>query len=381
MPDPARSVPPAGAPAAARTRARWFDRWRKRARADDRDPGDIACRNCGTDAPGAFCPACGQETTLRLPSAGQFMRDAAGRYVAFDGRMWRTLVPLLCRPGFLTREYLAGRRRRYIRPARLVLVLALVMFAVARFVADPTTMIELGDTPPTPPAGTQAPSSDPPPADAKRSPVTLSFEPPARPAGKAIVIDDRPPAEGGSVGLEVDDALNLRWRGMASPLGAAIDRRLDAFNRLDRSEKVNAIVGGMLRYGPYALVGLLPAFALLLQVLYVWPRPGPGGPSGTAAAHGRDAGRPRRYSEHLVFAAHNHAFLALAGTLAALLPWTAAIAALVAWVVAYLPLSIRRAYGGGWPGILARSLVITVVYSLLFALELVALVVAAIVLR
>ena len=65
------------------------------------------------------------------------MRDAAGRYVAFDGRMWRTLVPLLCRPGFLTREYLAGRRRRYIRPARLVLVLAIVMFAVARFVADP----------------------------------------------------------------------------------------------------------------------------------------------------------------------------------------------------------------------------------------------------
>ena len=46
-----------------------------------------------------------------------------------------------------------------------------------------------------------------------------------------------------------------------------------------------------------------------------------------------------------------------------------------------MPLSMRRAYGGGWPGILARSLVITVVYSVLFALELVALVLAAIVLR
>jgi hypothetical protein len=376
MPDPAGSVPPAGAPAATRTRARWIDRWRKRARADDRAPGDIACRNCGTDAPGAFCPACGQETTLRLPSAGQFMRDAAGRYVAFDGRMWRTLVPLLCRPGFLTREYLAGRRRRYIRPARLVLVLALVMFAVARFVADPATMVELGDAPATPPAGAQAPAPEP-----KRPLVTMNVEPPARPAGKAIVIDDRPAAEGGSVGLEVDDALNLRWRGMASPLGAAIDRRLDAFNRLDRSEKVNAIVGGMLRYGPYALVGLLPAFALLLQVLYVWPRPAPGGRAPGGASGDRDGGRPCRYSEHLVFAAHNHAFLALAGTLLALLPWTAAIVALVAWVVAYLPLSMRRAYGGGWPGILARSFVVTVVYSVLFALALVTLVMAAIVLR
>ena len=32
-------------------------------------------------------------------------------------------------PGFLTREYLAGRRKRYVRPARLVLVLAIVLFA------------------------------------------------------------------------------------------------------------------------------------------------------------------------------------------------------------------------------------------------------------
>jgi len=233
--------------------------------------------------------------------------------------------------------------------------------------------------PSTSPASAQAPAADAPASGANRPPVTVKIEPPARP-GKAIVIDDRPDALGGSVGFEVDDALNLRWRGMASPLGAAIDRRLDAFNRLDRSEKVNAIVGGMLRYGPYALVGLLPAFALLLQVLYLWPRPAPGGLRGESAGD-RDGARPSRYSEHLVFAAHNHAFLALAGTLLALLPWAAAIVALVAWVVAYLPLSLRRAYGGGWPGILARSLVVTVVYTVLFALELVALVVAAIVLR
>ena len=49
------------------------------------------------------------------------MREATGRYVAFDGRLWKTLSALLFRPGFLTREYLAGRRRRYIRPARLFL--------------------------------------------------------------------------------------------------------------------------------------------------------------------------------------------------------------------------------------------------------------------
>ena len=103
------------------------------ARVDDgREAPTARCRNCGADAPGAFCPACGQETTLALPTARQFLKEAAGRYVAFDGRMWRTLAALLFRPGYLTREYLAGRRRRYIRPARLFLVLSLVLFFVIR---------------------------------------------------------------------------------------------------------------------------------------------------------------------------------------------------------------------------------------------------------
>ena len=57
------------------------------------------CRNCGAAAPGAYCPACGQETKRTLPTLREFMREAAGRYVALDGRLWRTLGALLFRPG------------------------------------------------------------------------------------------------------------------------------------------------------------------------------------------------------------------------------------------------------------------------------------------
>jgi rRNA maturation protein Nop10 len=91
------------------------------------------CRNCGTETDGAYCPNCGQETTLALPTVRSMLRDAAGRYVALDGRMWRTLFALVFRPGFLTREYFAGRRKRYIRPARLFLVLSIALFALLRF--------------------------------------------------------------------------------------------------------------------------------------------------------------------------------------------------------------------------------------------------------
>ena len=73
---------------------------------------------------------------MKLPTARVFMREATGRYVSLDGRMWRTLAALLFRPGFLTREYFAGRRRRYIRPARLFLVLSLALFAAIRFFAS-----------------------------------------------------------------------------------------------------------------------------------------------------------------------------------------------------------------------------------------------------
>lgn len=46
-----------------------------------------------------------------------------------DGRLWRTLVALLARPGRLTVEYFLDHRERYLPPVRLYLVMSLVFFA------------------------------------------------------------------------------------------------------------------------------------------------------------------------------------------------------------------------------------------------------------
>jgi hypothetical protein len=65
-------------------------------------PADATiCRNCGAAAANAYCPSCGQETDTRLPTVRQFMRDATGRLIAFDGRLRRTLFALVAKPGFL----------------------------------------------------------------------------------------------------------------------------------------------------------------------------------------------------------------------------------------------------------------------------------------
>jgi len=357
---PAGEGPPA--PRARKGRAVWRFGG---APVDDRPAGDIACRNCGADAPGAYCPACGQETALRLPGAGRFMREAAGRYVAFDGRMWRTLFALLLRPGFLTREYLAGRRKRYVRPARLVLVLAIALFAAVRLTADPDGIVSFdresadGAT-----AGGKAAAAPAPTGTPKAAPGTPKPAPAA-----AIVVDGDPlTIGGGGAGLRIDEGLNLHLVGVDLPLGERVEARLRSFNALDREQKARELVAGMLRYGPYALIAMLPAFALLMKLLY-------------AGRGRRYPERPRRYAEHLVYGAHNHAFVALVGTVAFAIQERPLTLALVAWTVAYLPWSMHAVYGGRWSGVFARAAVAVVAYALIFALAVTGLLLAAVVLR
>ena len=95
---------------------------------DAPDRAGTACANCGTITAGNFCSQCGQRLDIQLHSVGHFLRDATEVMTHADARVWRTLLPLLTRPGFLTREFFAGRRARYLQPFRLYLILSVVFF-------------------------------------------------------------------------------------------------------------------------------------------------------------------------------------------------------------------------------------------------------------
>ena len=289
------------------------------------------CRNCGAPAPDAFCPQCGQETAIALPTARQFLKEAAGRYVALDGRTWRTLAALLFRPGFLTREYLAGRRRRYIRPARLFLVLSIAMFALFRLVVDVPLLID---------------------SDA------IQVEQGAQAAPESL----------GDMAIAIDNDGNLVVGGPPGPLTDALKARVARFNALPRSAKFEQLIYGAMRYGPYAMVVLLPAFALILKLLYL----------GRRRAH---PARPRRYAEHLVFAAHDLSFLFLIVMLGVLAPWAWLESVLGVWVVAYGLWAMKAVYGGRWIGVVARAFCLAVSYFALFGLVTVGLLLTAILLR
>jgi hypothetical protein len=303
-----------------------------------------ACRNCGAPAPGTYCPACGQETQLRLPTARVFLREAMGRYVALDGRLWRTLAALMLRPGLLTREYFSGRRRRFIRPARLFLVLSLVLFAVIRIFANPTFVLppEQFDV------AQDKPGSGPaakPTVDGEGGVIQMP--------GFAIRVDPK-----GNIGVEGGD---VRWT-------AELRKRFERFNHLAGQDKSDQVFAGMVRYGPYAMFVLMPAFALLLQIAY-------------AGRGARYPGRPRRYAEHLVFAAHIHAFVFLVTALMLALPWPALRTALGIWMLLYCLWATKKVYGGRWIGLVLRAGLIGVAYLTVMAFTIVGLLISAVVLR
>jgi len=89
-----------------------------------------ACPNCGAMRSGAYCAACGQKAAPLNPTIADFLHDLTHELLHVDGKIFRSVLLLLTRPGFLTHEQFAGRRARYVSPIRLYLVFSVVFFAV-----------------------------------------------------------------------------------------------------------------------------------------------------------------------------------------------------------------------------------------------------------
>ncbi len=87
-----------------------------------------ACANCGAPMHGPFCYACGQPEKGMIRHLASVMADVADTIFNVDSRIFRSLFPLYFRPGYLTTEYFAGRRTRYVTPFRLFFFLCVISF-------------------------------------------------------------------------------------------------------------------------------------------------------------------------------------------------------------------------------------------------------------
>jgi hypothetical protein len=90
------------------------------------------CTDCGQPATGRFCANCGQPTHVHrsLLHLGEEMLHGV---LHFDARIWRTLPLLAFNPGRLTREWVQGRRTRYVSPLAMYLFTVFLMFFAFSF--------------------------------------------------------------------------------------------------------------------------------------------------------------------------------------------------------------------------------------------------------
>ncbi len=99
----------------------------------------MICRNCKTEfnEEYKFCPMCGQQRRSEdYFTFRHFFTSFLGDYFAFDGKIFRSLRPLVFKPGFLTNEYIIGRRERYIPPVRLYIFISICFFLIFDFSSD-----------------------------------------------------------------------------------------------------------------------------------------------------------------------------------------------------------------------------------------------------
>ena len=99
----------------------------------DSEKKDVICENCHSQVIGSFCSQCGQSVESTLKYFWTVLLHLLDDIFSFDSRASRTLKPLLLSPGFLTNEYIQGRRVHYVPPLRLYLFVSIIFFISLKF--------------------------------------------------------------------------------------------------------------------------------------------------------------------------------------------------------------------------------------------------------
>lgn len=92
----------------------------------------IECLNCGQPISDNdnFCSNCGQVNDELPLSIKQFISEFFSGFFSFDTRFFKTFIPLLFKPGKVSREYIEGKRRRYVNPFQLYLHVTILFFLI-----------------------------------------------------------------------------------------------------------------------------------------------------------------------------------------------------------------------------------------------------------
>jgi hypothetical protein len=92
------------------------------------------CPTCKQPSQGKFCSACGEEVVLRPDySFRRFLSETLNIATSLESNIFRSFALLISKPGFLTVEYFAGRRKRYLKPLQLFIFCNVIFFFFQAF--------------------------------------------------------------------------------------------------------------------------------------------------------------------------------------------------------------------------------------------------------
>lgn len=401
------------------------------------------CANCGTTLQGPWCHACGQSSKHMLRHLPGLIEDAADVLLNLDSRVARTLPTLYFFPGRLTREYLSGRRVRYVTPFRLMFVLCLLSFFFLHISLNLDIGGAAGEADTSVFAQAQTPQDVLQRLDALRAQMNVTGQVPSKTPGiedmmklsrqslDAAALDRLRKvlpghAPSAAEAARIDTLMRDSVAGASSPsmlqqrlatvlavadataptdaartqqrehlqqlAGARLTQLHEAktatrttrhdthaadisgwfHHRLERLEtntmRLNSndadrdlLIGQVFSVLPQSMLVLVPVFALLLQLIYLFRR--------------------RLYMEHLIVSLHSHAFLFMSlliliglGALRGVLPDWAAMPVgwlwgiVWLWIPVYLLLMQKRVYDQGWGQTILKYMVTGSVYVVLLSL-------------
>ena len=363
------------------------------------------CANCGSERSGPHCYACGQPVKGMVRQLSSILADIGDTVLFFVLCFFCLFGLLLFLFGFLLFVFLSGRRVRYVTPVRLFFFLSVVAFLLLQISLDATldlqnairfdngvcgvvsalsvvvlqtrreaALAQLEQAKLAPNLSPRAMRG----IDKAEEQIRMQADKRARYLAQlaAAKANGTPPPPEPRIDSDRDD-FNVElggkdWDPRVTPiqigwLPAFVNAKLTVLARhgvenLPRIKKdPKPFLLGAFGLLPQVLFVLMPLFALLLKVFYLFKR--------------------RLYMEHLIVALHSHSFIYFALLLLTVLgllrswangaaPWmsgllSVAIFVLGWWLPIYLLIMQKRVYRQGWFFTIVKYLLIGLCYTIL----------------
>jgi len=323
------------------------------------------CLNCGTELLDRFCGNCGQDSQEFKLSVWRLFGQFFDSITEFDSKFFRSIIPLFFRPGYLTKQFLAGKRKSFLNPIQMYVFCSFIFFLTVSLVADDTIDNEINFT-----------------SDKSDSKNLVSFQLGEDSAGldKEQIEVIKESAGEAKKDKSIKNELSIKWYDSKAKTAREYDSlqmnlsssARDGFVKsllvrksmsLEHKYKNNtsgfilALIQNFKENLPNLTFFLLPFFALLLMLLYVRRR--------------------FFYVEHLLFSVHVHCFIFSFTTIWLLLdffiPMHESIKGAFIWIIfGYLFVAMKRMYEQSWRKTFAKLVMFSFMYLILLIFGIVA---------